>query len=100
MTDDDAIRRMINSIDVEMPDKGTGPPDLEKVGKEKTVAKRRSSRKLFVQKLVTEVYIYTDLDGHGVGEVVGQKIYLLGNMTEAKLKRLIQAERELSEEEG
>jgi len=98
MLDDDAIRKMINSIDIEMPDGGLAPPDLEAIGKEKTVVKKRSNKKLFVQKLVTEIYIYTDLDGHGVGEVVGQQMYLLGNMSESKLRRLIDTERRLHEE--
>lgn len=100
MSDDDAIRQMINAIDVEMPNGGDEPSALETIGKEKTVTKRRASRKLFVQKIVTEVYIGTDTDAKAVTEVVDQQLYILGNMSESKFKRLIEAERAIREEEA
>lgn len=100
--DDDAIRQMINAIDVEMPTEGSDPPVLESIGAKptgKTVVKKRTNRKFYVQKLVTEIYILTDMDGKGVSEVVNQELYLLGNMTEAKVKRLIAADRAKHEED-
>lgn len=99
--DDDAIRQMINAIDVDMPTEGSDPPVLESIGVKstgKTVVKKKA-RKFYVQKLVTEIYILTDMDGKGVSEVVNQELYLLGNMTEAKIKRLIAAERAKHEED-
>lgn len=96
MEDDDALRQMINSIDVEMPTEGSNPPPLEsfKEGATgKTVVRKKPIRKFYVQKLITEIYVLTDMEGKGVSEVVNQELYLLGNMSENKVRRLIAADR-------
>jgi len=102
MEDDEALRHMINSIDAEMPTEGASPPSLESITPGvagKTTVKRKPIKKVYVQKLITEIYVLTDIDGKSVSNLVNQEIYLLGNMSEAKVKRLIAADRAKHDEE-
>jgi hypothetical protein len=80
---------------------GADPPDIEVEGApQKTVTKRKSPNKVFVQKIITEVYVYTDFAGKGVGEIVNQRLFILGEMTPAKLRKIVTSERQAYEEEG
>lgn len=102
MEDDEALRQMINSIDADMPTEGASPPSLESItpgATGKTTVKRKPIKKVYVQKLITEIYVLTDIDGKSVSNIVNQEIYLLGNMSEAKVKRLIAADRAKHDEE-
>lgn len=83
--DDNIWRALVNSLPA-LPDEGESPPELENP-KKKTVG-----RKFRVQKIVTEIYVYTDMQEQAYSEACFQDLYLLGEMTEAKLKKLLAAE--------
>lgn len=85
MADDSIWRVLVNSLP-EIPEDGTSAPDMENFKKKST------SRKFRVQKIVTEIYVYTDLQDQAFSEMCFQDLYLLGEMSEAKLKKLLAAE--------
>jgi hypothetical protein len=82
MANDEIWRKLVETLDV--PDEGTEAPQLEKI-----VPKKPVGRKFFVQKIVTEVYVYTDLQNHVFAESTHQDLFILGEMTEQKLNRLL-----------
>lgn len=84
---DNMWRLLVNSLDV--PDTGTAAPEMENIP---PPVKKRSTRKFNVQKIVTEIYVYTDLEQHAFSEAVFQDLFLLGEMSEAKLKKLLSSE--------
>lgn len=80
-------REFIESLDV--PDEGESPPEMETIVKKK----RTPGRKYVVQKIITEMYVYTDIENHAFAETTFQDMYILGEMTEAKLNRIISKRR-------
>jgi hypothetical protein len=95
MGQDDSIwRALVNSLP-EIPSGGQNAPDLENLPKQKI-----RGRKFKVQKIVTEIYVYTDLEDNAFSEACFQELYLLGEMSEAKLKKLLAAEARRREREG
>jgi hypothetical protein len=91
--DDNIWRALVNSLP-ETPEDGEDAPSMEKI------PKKRGSRKFFVQKIVTEIYVYTDLQDQKFSEACFQDLYLLGEMTEAKLNRLLLSESKRREKDA
>ena len=69
-----------------MPDEGEEAPEIESIVKKKRAT---PGRKFMVQKIVTEIYVYTDIENHAFAESTFQELFLLGEMTEAKLNRIL-----------
>jgi hypothetical protein len=69
--------KLLNGIDFTLP--GTqGPPESEKV--KSLEVSRMTGRKVFVQKIITEVWIYTDSEGKAFGHQGMQDIIIVGEM--------------------
>lgn len=83
---DDIWRRYVNSLP-ELSEDGDEAPTMESIPKKKPVG-----RKFFVQKITTEIYVYTDIDNQGFSEATFQNLTILGSMSEAKLNKLLKAE--------
>lgn len=91
---DNVWRALVNSLP-EISEDGVDAPDMEKIPK-----KRSGARKFNVQKIVTEIYVYTDLQDQMFSEVCFQDLYLLGEMSETKLKKLLAAESKRREKDA
>lgn len=88
--DDKVWRQFIDTLSV--PDEGDDAPDIESIAKKK----RAPARKFFVQKIVTEVYVYTDIENHVFAENTFQDLIILGEMSEAKLNKILDKRRNQS----
>jgi|ERR1035437_752426 hypothetical protein len=83
-------KAIINNLKVDdLPEDGLTAPYMEEINIEEKV----KTSKIFVQKLVIEVYIYTDVDNFVQGQTTFQTTTLLGEMTAAKLSALIKREK-------
>ena len=91
--DDNIWRNIINTVK-EFPDTGKDAPEIE------SIPKKRVPKKFFVQKIVTEIMVWTDIEGHAFNEVVFQDLTIIGNITDVKLKRLLSAEHRKRNIEG
>ncbi len=91
MPDDDMWRKLINSYTTDLPEDGTGPSTLETITPFAVDSDDDEDMgdDLFVQKVVTEMYIYTDSQNHVFGEHTFQDMVILGNMSKDKLTRLL-----------
>jgi len=87
MADDTIWRRYVNSLP-ELDEDGDDAPQMEKMAKKKKTARR----KFFVQKIITEVIVYTDIEGQGFAEATNQKLVLLGEMSQGQLNKLLAAQ--------
>lgn len=96
MASDKMWRNLVNSYEADLPSNGVGPPDIETISETKP-AKRRG--KFQVQKIVTEVYICTDAQNQSFASEVFQELHLLGEMSSAKLKKLIENEKRQRQQE-
>lgn len=89
---DDMWRILVNSYD-ELDGK-IGPPALETI---ETFAPEMNAEDnfladddmVFVQKIVTEVYVFTDANNQMFGEHTFQDMVVLGNMSKEKLTKLL-----------
>jgi len=90
---DDIWRNLVNSLPAL--DEGTPAPEMESI-----VPKRKAAKKFLVQKIVTEMYVWTDTQNHLFAEATFQDLYLLGEMTESKLNKLLKAEQKSRNEES
>lgn len=76
---------------VEMPNEGVDPPSMEKI-KEPV---QDGESPVLLQKIVTEVYVYTHLDGDGswYGSKSFQDVQIIGQMRLADAAAIINAQR-------
>lgn len=83
-------KSIINNLKVDdLIDGGQIAPPMEEIELEEKV----KTSKIFVQKLVTEIYIYTDVDNYVQGQTTFQSSTILGEMTAEKLSNLIRREK-------
>lgn len=83
------INSAYNEIDDLQPD-GSSPPKLELIEQKKRG--RKPQPRFSVQKIVTEVIVFTDMDKKQYGEKVFQHIVFFGELTQGKLEKLIAEE--------
>jgi hypothetical protein len=78
--DQNIWKNVINNIESEeLPENGVGPPTMEKISAPKKV--RDGNTKVFVQRIKTIVYIYTDRQGKQYGEQSYQNLSTMGETT-------------------
>lgn len=94
MASDEIWRNIVNQMP-ELDDSGDDAPTMEKI-----IKKKRAGRKFLVQKIITEVYVYTDVEGQGFSEATFQELVILGELSEAKLNRLLERRANKKNEEG
>lgn len=90
------INSAYNEID-DLQEDGSSPPKLELIETKKRG--RKPQPRFQVQKIVTEVIIYTDTSNKKFGEKTFQHIILFGEMTQNKLEKLITEEIESHQQE-
>lgn len=78
--DSDLWKNLINNIEGDIPTTGEGPPELEKIDPPPKRV-RDGNTKVFVQRIKTIVYIYTDKRGKQYGEQSYQNLSTMGEMT-------------------
>lgn len=71
-------------------DTGIDAPAMESIPPEKLITLKG---RYFVQKMVTEIYLYTDMEGKMFGQQTFQDLTLLGEMPSEKLIKLIERQR-------
>ena len=88
--------RLINSYSNEVDNYGKGPPDIEMVTPDESNEEMPDPDDgiFFVQKVITEVYIYTNREGQSFGEHTFQDMIILGEMNKDKLTKLLEKQRE------
>lgn len=87
----DPLEKLLRGIDLSLiPSNGTGSTAEEAIPEEIEIVEEP---KVFLQKLVTEVWIYTDLDKKTVGSASIQDIVILGEMDQSAAMKLIQDRR-------
>lgn len=96
MTDEKMWRTLINSYTNDVDNYGKGPPDIEMVRAfaEDEEQPLPDDGIFFVQKIITEVYIYTNREGQTFGDHTFQDMVILGEMSKSKLSRLLERQRE------
>lgn len=88
MGDENVWRKWINGLKVDdLPQIGKDPTNLE------SLATPAKETKLQVQKIVTVVYVFTELDKQIFGEKAYQDVQVLGEMTPQEFVKLLEKER-------
>jgi hypothetical protein len=82
MDANDFWRNTIDGIDdqLSLPSDGQGPPDIEKIVPKKKGGLNKN-RKVMVQRIVTQVYLFTDTKGKSFSSKSSQNLQILGEMT-------------------
>ena len=95
---DDMWRVLVNSLDA-LPDDGTGPPEEESIKPfaEVTTEDEATEDVFFVQKVVTEMYIFTNSKNQTFGEHTFQDMVILGEMPLEKLTKLLNRQKKKRE---
>lgn len=92
MGDDKVWRDFLSSLkDGDLEGK-IGAPEMESVPK-LPKGTEEPQQTVYVQKMITEVYIYTDIAGNAFGQQTFQTSYQLGEMSAQKLMNMIEKER-------
>lgn len=92
--DGEVWKKFINTLNEDVPEDGEGPPEIE------SIMKKSKAKKFTVQKIVTEIYVYTDTENQQFAEATFQDLYLLGEMTESKLNKLLKGAYKRRNREG
>lgn len=82
-TKDDLWRNLVNSMSQDLPESGASPPLIEKISQPPHKIKD-GSQKVYVQRLKTIIYIYTDRQGHAYGEQSYQNMMTIGEVSFAE----------------
>jgi hypothetical protein len=78
---DDIWKSVINNLPGDdLPENGLSAPDMEKTSRPPRKRIRDGNTKVFVQRLKTIVYIYTDREGKQYGEQSYQNLSTLGEV--------------------
>lgn len=82
-------RNAINEMSASLPDDGSTPPEIESI---KPVKKpvREGNKKVLVHKVLTSIYIITDVEGKMYTASTSQKMQILGTMTLSKALKIAQ----------
>ena len=97
MGDDKFWRDFVNGMKVDdLPTGGPTSSDIETIPKLPKGAKE-PQQMVYVQKMVTEVYVFTDLEGNAFGQQAFQTAYQLGEMSAKKLMNVLEKERRKKE---
>jgi hypothetical protein len=76
----DNVRDFVNGL--EGLEEGISAPDIEMFPKE-------SSKVYKVQKILTEIYVFTDIDNMKYGSKTFQDVIIMGDMTQEEVNTLI-----------
>lgn len=87
MPSDDIWRTLVNSIDIDLVDGGGTAPKEEGIAVKKRG--RKPQARYQVQKIITEVIVYTDINNKSFQAPTFQQLVLYGELTQGKLDRLI-----------
>jgi hypothetical protein len=86
MIDKDEIwRKIINGLEIPDLEGNSSPPKEESI----LVTPKKKGQHFFVQKVTSEVYIYTDLEGEQFGETTFQDVTILGDMPSESLLKML-----------
>ena len=85
---DDFWRKTINEMSASLPDDGDKAPEIESIKPKKQA--EDGKRKVLVHKVITQIYVFTDMDGKVYTANTSQKMQILGTMTLAKALKIAQ----------
>ena len=93
-------RALINSYDIDLPEDGASATKEEEiVPKAPKKRGRKPQARYQVQKIITEVLVYTDINSKTYQAPVFQQLVMYGELTQGKLDRLIANEMQQHETE-
>lgn len=102
MNSEEFWRKTINSMKDDPLNEGIGPPEVETIPPVVKAPRRKrseGSRQVTVQKIVTTVYVFTDLEGKAYTSTTSQNLYILGKMSLEEGLKLSQMDKANSEGE-
>lgn len=85
---DDFWRKAINDLNASTPEEGDQPPEIENIKNKKPI--KDGNRKVTVQKVVTQIYVFTDVEGKVYTANTSQKMVILGTMSLSRALKLAQ----------
>jgi hypothetical protein len=96
MADEAMWKKVINNLHAVFPETGESPPNME------MIPSVPLEGKVFVQKVVTEIYVYTDINNKIFGQQAFQDVTILGEMDIDKLIKMLnrQKKRRASKEDS
>jgi hypothetical protein len=83
------LQKWLKGIEWTLPTDGTGPPDMESEHPIEEEPKEEE-RKVFVQKVISEIWVYTDIDKKTFGQRAFQDIVILGEMSYDEAIKMIE----------
>ncbi len=83
-------RNAINEMSASLPDDGEKAPEIEAIKPKKPV--KDGNKKVFVQKIITQIYVITENEDKTFVVNSQQKIQVLGNMTLSRAIKLAQSD--------
>lgn len=81
-------RKAINEMSTTLPDDGNDPPEIESIQPEKK--KTDGNTKVIVHKIITHIYVFTDIKGKAYTSTTSQKMQVLGSMPLSKALKIAQ----------
>lgn len=81
-------RKAINEMTASLPEDGNESPELESIKSKKKT--NDGARKVVVQKVITQVYIFTDVTGKMYTSNTSQKMQILGTMSLQRALKIAQ----------
>jgi hypothetical protein len=88
---EDEFRKLVNHLP-SLPEDGSAAPNMENDKTEESESIRDGESPVVLQKILTEIYIYTSADDKNMwyGQQSIQDVYLLGKMRLAEAHKIIQ----------
>lgn len=86
---EDFWRKQINDMTASLPEDGENPPEIEGIQPEKK-STTDGKRKVLVHKVITHIYVFTDMDGKVYTSNTSQKMQIFGTMTLARALKMAQ----------
>jgi hypothetical protein len=81
-------RKEINKMATTLPDDGDKPPEIESIKEKKQ--NKDGSRKVLVHKVITHIYVFTDIEGKVYTSNTSQKMQILGTMSLQRALKMAQ----------
>lgn len=82
------LNKLLQGIDIDLPEDGRQPPQEYQKEEEES-----PDATVFLQKIITEIWIYTDVEGKTYGTSSNQDIHILGEMPHSEALKLIQTKK-------
>lgn len=83
-------RKTINDLSASLPSDGNTAPDIENIAPTIKKVSNDGKRKVLVHKVITQIYVFTDMTGKVYTANTSQKMQIIGEMTLARALKMAQ----------